>query len=163
MSHEIRTASAVLRPVEPGDLDELHAIFTHPDVRRYMWDDEIIARDVTASIVERSQEQFRTEGHGLWLARLQGAVPIAGFCGFWYFHEPPQLELLYGLAPVCWGRGLATELAQAMIRYGFDDLGFSRIIGSTDVPNVASCRVMERAGMRLLRRDEKTIFYVIDK
>ena len=59
----------------------------------------------------------------------------------------------YGIAPGHWGRGLATEAAVAMIRYGFDVLGFARIQASTDAANTASVRVMERAGLRFWKRE----------
>ena len=55
-------------------------------------------------------------------------------------HQPPQLELLYGIAPEHWNKGLATEAANAIIRHGFDTLGFERIEASTDAPNAASVR-----------------------
>jgi ribosomal-protein-alanine N-acetyltransferase len=78
---------------------------------------------------------------------------LIGFCGFWHFHEPPELELLYGIAPDHWHKGLATEAANAMIRYGFDVLRFERIVASTDAANTASVRVMERAGLRFWKRE----------
>jgi ribosomal-protein-alanine N-acetyltransferase len=80
------------------------------------------------------------------------AEPLIGFAGFWYFHDPPELELLYGLAPAHWGRGFATETAEALIQYGFDTLGWDVIQACTDAPNEASVRVMERLGLHFERR-----------
>lgn len=161
----IETPRLILCPPEPGDLDALHALVTDPGVRRYLFDDQIVEREVVGGIIERSQAQHRDEGHGLWLAHLRQGGQLAGFTGFWYFRDPPELELLYALAPANWGKGLATELATAMLRHGFETLGFASITGSTDAPNTASCRVMERAGMTLTRRatiDSKpTVFYTI--
>ena len=54
--------------------------------------------------------------------------------------------------PEHWSRGLATEAAKAMIQFGFEQLGFERIIASADAPNVASHRVMEKAGMAFDKR-----------
>jgi ribosomal-protein-alanine N-acetyltransferase len=161
--HEIETSRCRLRSIETADLDAIHAIWTHPEVRRYLWDDEIIPRELAASVIAQSQAQFRDEGHGLWVARPRDGEEILAFCGFWYFHEPPQLELLYGVAAEHWGRGLASELAAAMLRHGFERLGFERIVGSTDTPNAASVRVMERAGMsfdeRRLAVGKDTVFF----
>ena len=54
-----------------------------------------------------------------------------------------------------------------MIRYGFDSLGFERIVASTDAGHAASVRVMEKLGMRFERRATidglDTIFYVITR
>ena len=161
------TARLCLRPLVAADLDELHRLFTQPGVRRYLWDDEVISRERTASVVERSIALLETDGYGLWGISLKGEVPLVGFCGFWHFHDPPQLELLYGLGEEHWHRGLATEAAIAMIRHGFEVLRFDRIESSTDAANVASVRVMERAGMRFWKREITngldTIYYAVGR
>lgn len=149
----LTTARLRLRPFTADAVEDLHRVFTEPGVRRYLWDDEVIERERTAQIVEKSVTSFEASGFGLWTVRADDDAALAGFCGFWHFHEPPQLELLYGLSTRYWGRGLATEAALAMIAFGFETLGFTRIEASTDAANTASVRVMERAGMRFWKRE----------
>jgi [ribosomal protein S5]-alanine N-acetyltransferase len=136
-------------------------------VRRYLWDNEVIARQRTASLVAESLSLFAAHGYGLWGARLHDREELVGFGGFWYFHTPPKLELLYGIAPEHWNRGLATEIAQALVRYGFEELEFSEVRASTDAPNAPSASVLEKAGLRLERRaviDElETLFYCLPR
>jgi ribosomal-protein-alanine N-acetyltransferase len=137
------------------ELDELHRLWTEPEVRRYIWDGVAISREEAASIIAESAASFVHQRFGLWAVRLAAATAgerIVGFCGLWYFRDPPELELIYGLEPSYWGRGLATEAARAMIRYGFEALSFESIAGSTDAANARSGRVMERVGMTLTRR-----------
>jgi ribosomal-protein-alanine N-acetyltransferase len=149
--------------VEGPDADALHVLWTDPAVRRYLFDDEIIPRSVVDEEIAVSERLMAAHGYGLWTARLREADALIGFCGYRFFHEPPQLQLLYGLAPAYWGRGLATEAARAMIRRGFDVNRFERVIASADAPNVASHRVMERAGMRFWKRETvnglDTVYY----
>ena len=52
---------------------------------------------------------------------------------------------------MAWGRGFATEVSQALIDDGFANRGVQRVNASTMVVNVASRRVMEKVGMRLVR------------
>jgi ribosomal-protein-alanine N-acetyltransferase len=159
----IETERLVLRPFAPRDAEALHALWTDPAVRRYLFDDEIIPRSVVDEEIAVSERLMAVHGYGLWTVRLRDADAIIGFCGYRFFHEPPQLQLLYGLAPAYWDRGLATEAARAMIRRGFDVNGFDRIIASADAPNAASHRVMERAGMRFWKRETvnglDTVYY----
>jgi ribosomal-protein-alanine N-acetyltransferase len=152
-SRILETARLRLRPLTAADVDDLHWLFTQPGVRRYLWDDEVIPRERTASVVERSTALLATHGFGLWAVSFKDSPAIVGFCGFWHFHEPPRLELLYGIAPDHWNNGLATEAAIAMICHGFEVLGFARIEASTDAANTASVRVMERAGLRFWKRE----------
>jgi [ribosomal protein S5]-alanine N-acetyltransferase len=69
--------------------------------------------------------------------------------------DPSRIELGYVLAPKYWGAGLATELARALVIYGFEKRGLSEICACTSPKNVASQNVLIKAG---LRRDG-TIFW----
>lgn len=160
---QIETRRLHLRPLEPADADALYVLWTDPDVRRFLFDDVIIARALVDDEIAASAQLMATHGYGLWSVREGHAADLIGFCGYRFFHEPPQLQLLYGMAPAYWGRGLTTEAARAMIGYGFTINGFERIIASADAPNVASHRVMEKAGMRFAKRETvnglDTVYY----
>ena len=166
----IETARLWLRPCTTDDIDRLHHIWTEPGVRKYLWDDEIIPREQVVDIVAGSIKQFAGQGDGIWVMGLRSEADeaaVIGFCGFWFFHEPPQLELLYGLTTSLWNTGLTTEAARAMMRYGFEERRFSTIIASTDAPNTASIRMMEKTGMTFQKREEAegldTIYYTMDR
>jgi RimJ/RimL family protein N-acetyltransferase len=58
-----------------------------------------------------------------------------------------EVEVGYGFMPEYWGRGLATEIAQACIRLGFNQLGLKTLVAVTTHANVASQYVMRKAGM----------------
>ena len=152
-SFNIETPRLRLRPFTREDADELHRIFVEPGVRRFLWDDEVIPRERVESLIETSIASFETEGFGLWAVSLQSEDRLIGFCGFWFFHDPPKLELLYGLAEEYWNAGLATEMARAMLAHGFGRLGFERIEASTDAANAASVSVMSKAGMSFWKRE----------
>ena len=159
----LRTERLRLQPFTAAEADELHALWIQPEVRRYLWDDEIIPSAQTAEIVQRSEELFAAEGLGLWSIRRETGSPLLGFGGYWHFRDPPELELILGLAPSCWRQGFATEVGVALLRFGFDALGFQQIRGSTDAPNERSIRLMERLGMTYEKRaivgGLDTIFY----
>lgn len=162
---EIETKRLFLRPFVTSDIDELHQLWIDPEVRKYLWDDLIVPREKVAAIIAESISSFQRSRSGLWAVLLQRESRLVGFGGYWFFHEPPRLQLLYGIAPSHWRQGLATEVAEALIRYGFEVLSFDRIEASTDAANRASIRVMERAGMSYEKREYTggldTIYYSI--
>lgn len=162
----MESARLALRPFTADDLDTLHALWTDPDVRRYLWDNRQLSREDTAAIIERSQALQREEGAGLWAVERRDHPGLIGFGGYWYFGEPPQLQILFGLHPEHWGMGLAGELAECLIQYGFTTLRQNRVIGATDRANVSSQRVMEKAGMRFVERvrdrNSDLMYYAID-
>lgn len=149
---DLRTSRLELRPLSLADTEPLHALWTAPGVRRYLWDDEVIPLDQTRAVVAESMRLVETAGCGLWGARLHSAAELAGFGGYWFFHEPPRLELLFGLAESHWGKGLATELASALLTLGLTRCGFPEILASTDAANGRSVRVLTRLGFVLERQ-----------
>ncbi len=142
----IRTAGATLRPVRMDDLEALHRLWTHPDVRRCLWDGEVIPQSRARDAVREATDSFDRHGFGLWVAEDEAGV-LLGFCGLRHLAGEPEVEVLYGVAPAEWGRGLATEMAGAMLRHGFERTGLPRILGIVDAGNTASRRVLEKIGM----------------
>jgi ribosomal-protein-alanine N-acetyltransferase len=147
----LETERLILRPWSLDDIDALHQIWTDPQVRRYLWDDKVISRQRAASAVETGLAAANRNGVGLLCVLPKPAGALAGFCGFRYIDDTPDIELLYGLLPDYWGQGLATEAAHAALAYGFDAALFTQVYVRTDVPNRASVRVMERLGMKFER------------
>ena len=66
-----------------------------------------------------------------------------------------KADLGYVLARSFWGKGLMTEVVSSVIAWAFEQPGIFRVSAVCDVANVASARVMEKAGMKcegILRR-----------
>ena len=148
----LTTDRCELRPVSPDDTAELHRLWISPGVRRLLWDDEIISVERAAEAVSTSLELFERHRFGLWAVRLKGSTPICGFTGVWPFHDPPEFELLYGVAEPLWGQGYAVEVSQAILAYCYDTLDMSVVRASINAPHVASARVLEKLGFTLVRQ-----------
>ena len=58
-----------------------------------------------------------------------------------------EIEVGYGFMPEYWGRGLATEIARACVRMGFDRLDVASLVAITTPANLGSQRVMRKAGL----------------
>ncbi|HLG15250.1 MAG TPA: GNAT family N-acetyltransferase [Blastocatellia bacterium] len=163
----IETARLRLRPCTAGDADDLHRLWTDAYVRRYLWDDIVITRERAAAEINTSIRSFQRRGFGLWVVCLKGESSLVGFCGLRSFGEPAEVEMVVGLAPAYWGRGLATEASRAMLRYGFEEVGLERIYGGADPPNAASIRLMERCGMTFAKKmrvnDIEAVYYAVSR
>jgi ribosomal-protein-alanine N-acetyltransferase len=161
------TARLRLRPYTAGDVGDLHRLWIDPEVRRYLRDGEVISRQQAASEVRDGIARFAAWGFGEWAVFPREEERLIGFCGFRFVAGTPEIELLYGLAADCWGQGLATEAARAVLRFGFEERRLSRITASADRPNAASVRVLEKLGMcfeRCARRGElELVFYALTR
>jgi RimJ/RimL family protein N-acetyltransferase len=68
-----------------------------------------------------------------------------------------QGEISYIVHPNYWGQGYATEIARMLLRFGFENLNLHRIMATCDPRNVASVRVLEKAGMTYEGRQRHTM------
>ena len=152
VDREIETARLVLRPAGEADVDELHRLWTDPQVRKFLWDDIAIPRERAVAVVRSSLESFAKHGFGQWCIYKKESDSLAGFCGLRFFGERNEIEILYALRPVLWGRGLAVEAASAVLKFGFTECGLDCIYAGADPPNVTSVRVIERLGMKFAGR-----------
>ena len=97
----------------------------------------------------------RFAGCGFWAA-IEKAT--GAFLGWFHFRPPSDqdhpldnVELGYRLCRSAWGKGYATEGSIGLIRKGFTDLDVQRVFATTMAVNLASRRVMEKAGLRFVR------------
>lgn len=141
----LRTAQLQLRPLGESDVEALHALWTQPGVRRYLWDGRMLSQEQTRDAVVQSAWWFEQRGYGLWAAH-DAEGELVGFCGYGFFRDGHELELLYGVSEPHWLKGYAREMSEIMVAYGFDTLHLAEIRASTDTPNLGSQRVLKRLG-----------------
>jgi [ribosomal protein S5]-alanine N-acetyltransferase len=148
MAPELPTRRLALRPARGEDVACVHALWTAPSVRRFLFDDRTLGEGEVHAFLARSDESFRAAGFGLWLGFEAGDRAIATFAVLLAPAEagaPPSL--VYGVRPGGTGRGLATETAEAVLAHAFGALALPRVHADVDAPNAASVRVLEKLGM----------------
>lgn len=151
----LETERLLLRRFTAADVDLLVELDSDPAVMRYITGGRPTPRhEIEDDVLPAFLAHYdRWAGFGFWAAIEKATGEFLG-----WFHlrphdgaAPDEPELGYRLRRDAWGRGLATEGAQALIDAGFRDHGASRIHAETMVVNVASRRVMEKCGMTLVR------------
>lgn len=142
----LETQRLVLRPLGRDDAAAFHAINVDPSVRRYLFDDHVLSPEMSADMLGRSLDLLAREGHGLFGITLRGGDALVGWAGYLYPQDPQVLEIGYALLPAYWGRGIAVEASRAVMVWGMRHLGLTAFRASTDAPNAASIRVLEKLG-----------------
>ena len=140
----LRTQRLLLRPFTTDDVDDVYAYASGPDWNRYLGLPEPYTRRsaewfVATTILDDPATRL------MWAIvhqeRVVGGIHLE-------FDSPGAAELGYSLAQPLWGRGLTTEAALAVSRYGFEERELARLWTYADIRNEASWRVMEKIGMR---------------
>jgi [ribosomal protein S5]-alanine N-acetyltransferase len=144
--HILTTDRLVLSPVTAHDHAWLLAHWTAPDVRRFLFDEAILAAAEVTGVIEDSVRNFAAAGYGLWLIREQDETELAGTAGLRPL-EDLGLEVFYSLVPRARGSGYATEAARAVLEHALGPLGLPEVLAEVDEGNSASVAVVGRLGM----------------
>jgi RimJ/RimL family protein N-acetyltransferase len=151
----LETERLVLREFTEDDVDNLVELDSDPDVMHFITGGRPTPRrEVECDVLPMFLDYYaRFVGYGFWAATEK---PSGRFVGWFHFRpvaatNPKEVELGYRLLKSVWGKGYATEGSRALIHKGFAELGVQRVVAFTMVVHVASRRVMEKAGLRLVR------------
>lgn len=146
----LETERLLLRRMTLDDLDALWALYADRAVSHYVYGDNMTYAETQEElewILSVSDGQNRL---GLWATVYKPTGEFIGRCGLlsWTIDERPEVEVAYMLAQAYWGQGLGTEVGQALVAYGFEQLQLSRLICLIKATNQASINVARKLGMR---------------
>jgi [ribosomal protein S5]-alanine N-acetyltransferase len=137
-----------LREFTAADFEAILAYSADPKVTRYLFfgpRDETSTQEYLEELLLSQREQPRTRFElgveEVATSRLIGACDLS-------LIERNVVDLGYMLEANAWGKGLATEIAQELLKAAFLQLRADRVISTVDVNNGASIRVLEKIGMR---------------
>ena len=144
----LRTARLVLRDFHSDDFADVLAYGSDPEVVRFMFFDPRDAAG-TRAYLERMLASQREEPRRIFELAVERTSDgrVIGACDLTLEGER-EADLGYILAREAWGHGHASEIARALVRAGFEQLGLERIFAVCAVGHTASARVLEKAGLR---------------
>ena len=151
----VETSRLLLRPFTPEDLDDLCEILGKAEVMKYLGlEGKPMSRRETETALHSMIRHWAHHGFGRWAVVEKEGGRLIGCAGLRSYER--VAELVYLLDKSYWGMGLATEVARACVRFGFETQGFERIVAFARLKNAASRRVLEKLGMR--SDGEATVF-----
>lgn len=144
----LETERLILRRITAEDEADLFAIFSNPEVTRYYDLDTFTDRAQARELIGRHQIQFEKEASIRWGITRKDSPRLIGTGGFGWQRWNFSAILGYELAQKFWNQGIMTEAIRAMTGYAFTVMGMNRIQSTTEIENVASMRVLQKAGFQ---------------
>ncbi|WKZ39347.1 MAG: GNAT family N-acetyltransferase [Anaerolineales bacterium] len=150
----LETNRLLLRHLIMDDLNELFALYSDPEIRKYFPEGVLNYEETKEELEWHMNGHPRRPELGLWATIHKETGKFIGRCGLlpWTLDGQDEVEIAYLLDKAYWKQGLATEAAQDILQYGFEQLNLSRLICMIDPENIASQRVAERIGMTFERK-----------
>ena len=141
----IETERLLIRPFKMEDIEPSYKMNLDAEVSRYTGDGGVVSKkEIERRIIENVLGDYQKHGFGRLAVELKGENKFIGFTGLKYLEDMNEVDLGYRFMKKYWGKGIATESAQACVNLGFNTLGLTRIIAMVLPENKGSIRVLEK-------------------
>ncbi len=146
---ELRTARLILRRYRPEDAEDLYRYLgTDPEAFRYSGWNPYATPEMARETVQRFMDSYRDEHFYGWALDVEDV--LYGTIGA-YDYEDGRIEVGFSIVKDCRGRGYAAEALKKVLEYLTGNEEIPCVTAWCAAENTASRRVLEKAGMRLVR------------
>ncbi len=145
---QIETARLLLRHFTLADLSDFAIIRSNAEVMQHISTRKPQSVDEVRWVLQLIIRNWREVGFDRFAVVDKADNRLIGWCGLNYLEDSEEVEIGYGLARDCWGKGFTSEAAKAALQFGFEELKLDKIVAVAFPENQASRRVMEKLGMR---------------
>jgi ribosomal-protein-alanine N-acetyltransferase len=142
----LETNRLILRRFTDDDVDAVFAMRSDAEIMRFIREPQK-RRDETHNWLRLISGKWEDEKIGFCAVIEKKSGKVIGWCGLWLLQESNEIEVGYAIKKEFWGRGFAPEAAEAMLKYGFNELELEKIVAVAYPENQASQNVMKKLGM----------------
>lgn len=147
----LRTERLVLREVTQDDAPFVLDLLTSRGFIEGIGDRGVRTLDAARGYIEdRIVGSYREHGFGMWLVTAADEMAPVGLAGLVKREVLEHPDVGYAFIERAWGRGYAQEATAAVLRHARETLELGTIAGITNPDNLASQRVLEKAGLKLV-------------
>ncbi len=155
----VETNRLLLRELLPQDVTGMFELDSDPEVHRYLGDSPVLDKEQIVEVISFIRQQYIDNGIGRWAVVEKATNNFIGWAGLKYVTETINghtnyYDIGYRIIRKYWGQGFATEAAVASLNYAFETLKADAVYALTDCNNIASGRVLEKAGLKFVEKFE---------
>jgi len=143
----VETSRLLLRRMAASDAAELYQATGDHEVMRY-WNsggDQDIEQ--AKQRIDRINNHWEEHGFGDWGVVEKESGRLIGFSGLHYVADISEVNIGYAFEKSKWRQGLGFETGQAILDFGFRELGLSEVVAIIMPDNIASIKLAEKFGM----------------
>lgn len=147
----IETDRLLIRPFQTEDLNEMYAVVSEKEFAKYIPEKEPTRQDIANNISWSIAQNKKNTPKKIYKFNLsiihKKTQKLIGFCGLGADDlKLGDIELYYGISKYYQKQGLAFEACTALLKYGFETIGLTKIAIFVDQRNERSLKLAERLG-----------------
>jgi RimJ/RimL family protein N-acetyltransferase len=152
----LETQRLIIRKWRDSDLHDMAAINQNPQVMEYFPAPKTF--EETRDFIIAHAGLYEQLGYCAYAVELKDNHKFIGFVGLSPVGNDlpcgPAVEILWRISSKHWGKGYATEAAQAVIEHAFNDLRINELVTFTASANKKSEKLMQRLGFERSEQDD---------
>ncbi|MES2763441.1 MAG: GNAT family N-acetyltransferase [Bacteroidota bacterium] len=166
------TQRLILREIVPEDAEGFFELDSDPEVHKYLGNKPVKDIQQVKDVIQFVRQQYIDNGIARWAVVYKATNTFMGWAGLKLVKEKTNdhinyHDVGYRLIKKYWGQGIAYESAMASLAYGFDVMKLEKIYAAAHVDNIASNRVLTKAGLQFIETfdyaGDTCNWYQIDK
>lgn len=154
------TERLLIRQLTPDDAAFILRLLNEPSFLQNIGDRGVrTLQDARNYILTGPMASYAQHGFGLFRVELKDTGAPIGLCGLLKRDYLQDVDIGFAFLPQFWSKGYAYESAAAMMTFGRETLGLTRIVAITAPDNQGSMRVLRKIGLefeRMIRRPNET-------
>ena len=154
MKYFLESERLYLRAITQDDLNLLFELHSDPEVMKFIRPAEKTLDETRETMQRIFLTNDYEKGIGLWICHEKLSNDFIGWFVLKPLENTPDIEIGYRLLRKHWGKGFATEMSRELLKYCFLKLKLLKIAGATHPDNLASQHVLEKIGLRFVRRQQ---------
>ena len=144
---DLNTQRLILRQMTQEDDRNLLEVLSDEDTCKYLTHNAIKDIAIIQRMIFGMKRFFDEKQRIRWGIADKQDNSIIGHCGYFDIDKANCCaEISYCLKSGAWGQGLMTEALDAMLKFGFEDYGFNRIVAKVMTENTGSVKVLQKLG-----------------
>ena len=153
------------RPFQIQDAKDLFLLNADPDVIKYTGDAAFESIEAAEEFI-KSYDHYQKHGFGRWAVILIEENRFIGWCGLKY-NEENEIDIGFRFFKKEWGKGFASEAAEATIKYAKEELKMKSLVGRAAKENIASVRILQKLGFEFKSKKkchgiEDALYFVLN-
>jgi RimJ/RimL family protein N-acetyltransferase len=147
LQKSLQTERLCLRLLETSDAFEMTRVLQNPNVTTKV---AILPFPYEASHahawIQKADQAFQDETELLLGIFIKDSMRFIGNVSLHLEEDASRAEIGYWLDESSWGKGYASEFAQALLTYAFEDLKLHSVFATVALDNTASQLLLEKMG-----------------
>lgn len=144
----LETERLIFRKINLKDTKDMYAYCSNPEVAKYVTWHAHRSVTNTKEFIKYIMDQYELKKVAPWGMEFKENGQLIGTIDFvWWQPKNRAAEIGYVLHPDYWGKGIMAEACRKLVSFGFTQMDLIRIQARCVKENIASEKVMQKAGM----------------